>query len=152
PGSCRRRRGRVRRRGAGSGPWPRPGLRRARPRPARATPPRRGRLMTPILPTLVPFYRADRPALAAALAPPAGQTPGAAELILYDDGSSDPALMAGVEAALRAFPGAARLIQGGVNRGRAAARNALAEAASAQHLLFLDADMLPQDGRFLARW
>lgn len=101
---------------------------------------------------LVPFYRDDPSALAAALARQAAAESGAAELILYDDGSGDPALTARVEAALAAWPGACRLIQGGVNRGRAAARNALADAASAPHLLFLDADMLPQEENFLSRW
>ena len=107
--------------------------------------------MTPRVSILVPFYRDDPSALVAALAGP-WRRGGAAELILYDDGGGDPLLIARLEAALYAFPAPARLIRGSVNRGRAFARNALATVASARHLLFLDADMLPAAPDFLDRW
>jgi glycosyltransferase involved in cell wall biosynthesis len=107
--------------------------------------------MTPRVSILVPFYRDDPSPLIAALA---GQWRhgGGAELILYDDGGGDPLLIARLEAALYAFPAPARLIRGSVNRGRAFARNALAAVASARHLLFLDADMLPAAPNFLGCW
>mgnify|MGYP000153297481 CR=1 FL=1 len=109
--------------------------------------------MTPILSILVPFYRDDPSGLVRALAGQyADLESGAAELILYDDGSADSELTGRVETALEAWPGPAGLILGGVNKGRAAARNALAEAATAPHLLFLDADMLPSDSYFVCRW
>ncbi len=108
--------------------------------------------MSPALSILVPFYRDDPCALIAALAGQARAEPGAAELILYDDGGGDDKLADRVAAALAEFPGAGRLIRGERNRGRAFARNALCEAARAPVLLFLDADMLPEASGFLRRW
>lgn len=103
---------------------------------------------------LVPFYRDDPSPLVAALAEQAAaltETPPA--LVLYDDGGGDGALVARVRAALDAYPGQSRLIVAGRNRGRAAARNALTDAAGdTPYLLFLDADMVPDGPDFLVRW
>jgi glycosyltransferase involved in cell wall biosynthesis len=46
----------------------------------------------------------------------------------------------------------ARLVQLSHNEGRAKGRNRLARHARADHLLFLDSDMLPDPLGFLARW
>lgn len=99
---------------------------------------------------LVPLYRDDPSPLIAALArcQPGPDT----ELVVYDDGSADPALTTRLHAALSAYPGPARLLSASVNRGRSAARNRLIANAKGRHLLFLDADMIPDDARFLNRW
>lgn len=62
-------------------------------------------------------------------------------LHIYDDGSCDPALTGRISAALADYPGRADLMTIPVNLGRAAARNALIQAAQGDWLLFLDGDM-----------
>lgn len=106
----------------------------------------------PRLSVLVPFFRDDPRPLVAALDAQAQGHGGAVELVLLDDAGGDAALSDAVEHAVRALALPARLVRLGVNAGRAAARNTLAAHARAPHLLFVDADMLPERADFLARW
>lgn len=103
----------------------------------------------PRLSVLVPFMRDDPRPLIAALSKEAPSLNGAVELILLDDGGGDEPLAAAITAALDASPLPARLVRLSANQGRAKGRNSLAAHARADRLLFLDADMLPDDPRFL---
>ncbi len=98
----------------------------------------------------VPVYCYDATPLISALA----QLDDAAHigLCVYDDGSNDPALTEALRAALADYPGPTSLISAPENRGRSAARNALIDAAVAEWLLFLDADMLPDAPDFITRY
>jgi glycosyltransferase involved in cell wall biosynthesis len=102
----------------------------------------------PALSVVTPFLRDDATPLIEAL----GRKPGAAELIVLDDGTNNPALAAKIAAAIEAYPGPARFIRSTINLGRSAGRNRLVAEARAQHILFLDADMLPDDEGFLERY
>lgn len=101
------------------------------------------------LSVLIPYYRHDPAPLLEALLT---QSPAGVEILLYDDGTND----AQVNARLSAIAGAAKtpvhLEFASVNKGRSAARNALFEAAKSPWVLFLDADMLPADDKFLSRY
>lgn len=105
-------------------------------------------MSTPFLSVLIPFHGDDPSALLEALLAQAGPD---TEIVLFDDGS--PARDAFER--LCAHPGVrggkARTLRSDANLQRSGARNALAEAATGEWLLFLDADMeIP--GGFLARW
>lgn len=102
----------------------------------------------PRLSVLTPFYRYDASALLRRLSP----APRDVEFVLVDDGSADIRLLSNVIAAAQDLGVAARVIVWPRNRGRAAARNRLIQEARGRHVLFLDADMLPDDDRFLTRW
>ncbi|MEM1106013.1 MAG: glycosyltransferase [Pseudomonadota bacterium] len=104
----------------------------------------------PVLTLLVPTYRDDASRLIESLG--ACEGAGSTELIVLDDGTCDPALCRSIEARLDAYPGASRLIVCRENRGRAGARNALLAAARTDWVLFLDADMVPDDTRFVMRY
>ena len=73
-------------------------------------------------------------------------------LLIFDDGSHDPALIRQLTRQIMRFPGPARLISAPKNCGRSHARNRLFELAEAEWILFLDADMQPDDGDFLNRY
>jgi glycosyltransferase involved in cell wall biosynthesis len=100
------------------------------------------------LSVLIPFFRDDPSRLLAAL----DQAGLPAEIVVLDDGSGDAALARQVTQAIRALRLPARFVRLAANAGRAAGRNRLAAEARARHLLFLDGDMLPDSGDFLARW
>lgn len=100
----------------------------------------------PRLSVLTPFFRDDPRPLATALDAQARSLGGAVELVLLDDGGGGPAPDIGA----LALP--TRLIRLAANGGRSAARNRLAAEARGRHLLFVDADMLPERPDFLARW
>ena len=102
----------------------------------------------PTLSVLIPFKGDDPCTLLAAL----DEEQAAAELVVLDDGSADPALTARVVAAVSKLRLPARLVTLSANEGRAKGRNRLARHARADALLFLDADMLPDRGDFLTRW
>jgi GT2 family glycosyltransferase len=102
----------------------------------------------PSLSVVIPVYRQLR-CLDLTLAALAAQLPKPAdlEIIVVDDGSGDEtgSVVASYQSALPA-----RLIKLGVNRGRAAARNAGAAAADADRLLLLDADSYADPGLLAA--
>ncbi len=100
------------------------------------------------LSVLIPFFRDDPSRLLAAL----DQEGAPAEIVVLDDGSGDAALAARVAEAVRALALPARFVRLAANEGRAAGRNRLAAEARGRHLLFLDADMLPDADDFLDRW
>ena len=74
------------------------------------------------------------------------------EVLVYDDGSSDPAMTQSIEQSLSKINAPARLITATENHGRSHARNRLIAHAKAEWLLLLDADMLPDDNHFLQRY
>jgi glycosyltransferase involved in cell wall biosynthesis len=102
----------------------------------------------PKLSVLIPFFRDDPSRLLAAL--DGSDVP--AEIVVLDDGSGDAALAATVTQAVRTLAMPARFVRLAANQGRAAGRNRLAAQARGRHLLFLDADMLPDADDFLSRW
>ncbi len=102
----------------------------------------------PRLSVLTPFYRYDPSAMLARFA----NAPAGVEFVLLDDGSASAALVANVIAAAEATGAPARIIVSGVNLGRAVGRNRLIAEARGEHVLFLDADMLPDTPAFLAIW
>jgi len=102
----------------------------------------------PRLSVLTPFYRYDPSAMLARF----GKAPTGVEFVLLDDGSASAHLVANVITAAEATGAPARIIISGVNLGRAAARNRLIAEARGEHVLFLDADMLPDTPDFLAIW
>ncbi len=108
------------------------------------------RRIEPILSVLVPVYHYDSSALAETL----GRCGYAenVELIFYDDGSGDPALTSKLTMGVDQFPGAACLVTAEHNLGRSGGRNRLEELARSEWMLFLDADMLPDDTGFLKRY
>ena len=76
----------------------------------------------------------------------------ACEVLIYDDGSADAEMTATITAHLEKFKGPAKLITASQNKGRSSARNRLIHHAEGNWLLMLDADMLPDDAEFLARY
>jgi len=102
----------------------------------------------PKLSVLIPFYRDDPVRLIATL----NRKGAGVEVVVLDDGSHDDALAARVTAAVAGLQIPARFIRLGLNEGRSAGRNRLAREARGRHLLFLDADMLPDQFDFLHRW
>lgn len=73
-------------------------------------------------------------------------------LLVYDDGSADSDLTRQLTRQIRRFPGPARLISAKVNKGRSRARNRLMAFAESYWILYLDADMQPDDDAFLTRY
>jgi len=98
----------------------------------------------------VPTWRDSADALLCHLT----RMPGAEDctLLVFDDGSQDPALTRQLTRQVMRFPGPARLISAPKNCGRSHARNRLFALAEANWILFLDADMQPDDDDFLNRY
>ena len=107
-------------------------------------------IVIPRLSIIVPTYRDDPLPLITSLGK--CRAAEAVELILYDDGSSDPVLVSRIQTACESFPGAACTISNSQNNGRAFARNRLDAIARADWRLYLDADMLPDGPDFLANY
>ena len=107
----------------------------------------------PELSILVPTYDRDIRPLAAELLDDmaALPEPGAVELLVLVDGNPALAGQEEVLAMAEARGLAAGFALAPRNLGRAGARNALAEAARGAHILFLDADSLPDAPGFVAR-
>jgi glycosyltransferase involved in cell wall biosynthesis len=103
---------------------------------------------SPRLSVLVPFMRDDPTGLLAALDREALPV----EVVVLDDGSGDPALAAKVGEAVETMRLPARFVRLAANEGRSKGRNRLARHARADRFLFIDADMLPDTGHFLADW
>lgn len=100
------------------------------------------------LSVLIPFMRDDPGALLAALDREALPV----EVIVLDDGSGDATLASRVGEAVEAMRLPARFVRLAANEGRAKGRNRLTRHARADRFLFIDADMLPDTGHFLADW
>ena len=103
---------------------------------------------TPALSILIPFFRDDPVRLLAAL----DGAPAGVEVVVLDDGSGDGDLAARVAQAVGAAALPARFVRLSTNEGRSKGRNRLAGHARGGHLLFLDADMLPDRPTFVADW
>ena len=73
-------------------------------------------------------------------------------LLVFDDGSLDVDLARQLTRHILRYPGPARLIVAPRNIGRSHARNRLKELAETDWILFLDADMQPDDADFLNRY
>lgn len=104
---------------------------------------------TPRLSVLVPFHKHDPSPLLTALARGAMHD---VEIILVDDGSGSATLLNDVLTAAEPLTCPVTIIVLAANRGRARARNRLIAEARGEHVLFLDADMVPDRSDFLARW
>ncbi len=101
------------------------------------------------LSVLIPFFKDDPAHLLRQLDRQSGQ---GMQIILYDDGSQDAVLTAHMLAVVQACNAPVQLITADDNHGRSHARNALIEASTGAWVLFLDADMMPQDRAFLPNW
>ena len=106
----------------------------------------------PRLSVLIPFLNHNPGRLIDALDREADRLAGAVELVLLDDGTGDDELSHAVAAAVEALRLPARLVQLFANEGRSKGRNRLARHSRAEHLLFLDSDMLPDAPDFLQRY
>lgn len=99
---------------------------------------------------LVPCYKDDPRPLLRALGGCADAVH--AHVIVFDDGSGDCVLSSDTKRTLEAYPGPATLVTSFENVGRAQARNRLLSYAQTSWVLLLDADMLPDDHLFIARY
>lgn len=104
----------------------------------------------PMLSICIPTWRDSSSPLLAALGALIDQKN--CEILVYDDGSADPAITAAITQSLSRIKAPARLITARENHGRAHARNRLIAHAASAWLLLLDADMLPDDAKFLTRY
>ncbi|MEO1641807.1 MAG: glycosyltransferase family A protein [Pseudomonadota bacterium] len=73
-------------------------------------------------------------------------------LLIFDDGSGDVELTRVLARQILRFPGPTRLITAPKNAGRSHARNRLIALAETDWILFLDADMRPDEEDFLTRY
>tara|TARA_B100000678_G_scaffold291608_1_gene309705 strand:- start:5810 stop:6817 length:1008 start_codon:yes stop_codon:yes gene_type:complete len=105
---------------------------------------------TPELSVLVPTYKDSADRLLQALGNCTDTS--RVEVIIYDDGSADPELTEHIRKAVKAFTGAACLVTCAENKGRSAGRNRLQDLSRSDWLLFLDADMVPDDPKFLTNY
>ena len=102
----------------------------------------------PLLSVLVPYYNDDPNLLLSDLLVQAETTKNV-EILLYDDGTNDANVNTRLEHAADKSPAAIRLFFAAENKGRSTARNYLKSQARAGWVLFLDADMRPQERTFL---
>lgn len=103
----------------------------------------------PTLSVLTPFLRDDPSGLMKAIEAQAACLPGKIEIVALDDGTGDDLLARSVGEQVKALGIPAAFVQLSANEGRAAARNRLAQFARGRHLLFLDADTIPDRADFL---
>lgn len=106
----------------------------------------------PRMSVLIPFFHYDPCGLLAFLDREASGLAGAVEIVALDDGSGDEALAGRVAATIEALKAPAEFVQLASNEGRARCRNRLTSRARGRHVLFLDADMLPDSSSFLANY
>ncbi len=103
---------------------------------------------SPILSVLIPYYKDNPiPALTALLEQ--CQDKKDIEILIYDDGSDEPELNQKVCAAVKEAVAPVHLFIAAENRGRSFARNYLKSKAKADWVLFLDADMRPENPDFI---
>ena len=110
----------------------------------------RGDTQSCVLTIAIPTYRDDPIKLVQTLAQ--CERAEHAYLLIYDDGSADARLNAVCEDVIQSWPGPAAFISSAENEGRSHARNRLVAHSTSDWILFLDADMLPDDKLFLARY
>ncbi|QUD86275.1 glycosyltransferase family 2 protein [Phenylobacterium montanum] len=103
----------------------------------------------PTLSVLTPFLRDDPTRLMKAIEAQAAVLPGRVEIVALDDGTGDEVLAREVADQVKALGIPAAFVRLSANEGRAAARNRLAQFARGRHLLFLDADTIPDRADFL---
>ncbi len=96
----------------------------------------------------IPTYRHDCSHLIRLLAG-LDSAGGAIEIIAYDDGSADAALLSRMTAAGREVSVPVRIVGAAKNRGRSIARNRAVANARADWVLLLDADMAPDNASFI---
>jgi len=102
----------------------------------------------PKLSVLAPYFKDDPSELIKALDVQA-QTLSGIEVIIYDDGTGDAALTAALQDIIPQLKTPTKAIVAAQNTGRSSARNRLQDAARADWILFLDADMQPVNNDFL---
>lgn len=98
----------------------------------------------------VPTWKDNADALFASLIRMSGAE--ACTLLVFDDGSVDADLTRQLTRQIRRYPGPARLVSAPKNAGRSHARNRLMALAETEWILYLDADMQPDDDAFLSRY
>lgn len=98
----------------------------------------------------IPTYKYNPSALVKSLAKMAGA--GESSLLIFDDGSLDKLLTSELLELVMAYPGPAQLITSFQNAGRSHARNRLEKLSQTDWILFLDADMLPDNEDFLSKY
>ena len=106
----------------------------------------------PVLSVLAPYYKDDPSELIKALdiqAQTLASGVSSIEIIIYDDGTGDPALTAALQEIIPNLTTPTQAIVAEINTGRSSARNRLQDAARADWVLFLDADMRPVSSDFL---
>jgi glycosyltransferase involved in cell wall biosynthesis len=106
----------------------------------------------PVLSVLIPFHADDPCDLIRALDREAPRLGSSVEIVLLDDGTGDDALAQKVEHQVAATTLPVRFVRLRDNEGRAQGRNRLTSHARGSSFLFLDADMRPDDDRFLGSW
>ncbi len=74
------------------------------------------------------------------------------EIILVDDGNKDEALISELNSLIQSWPTKALIASIATNSGRSSARNLGIDLATGEYILFLDADMVPQNPDFLDRY
>lgn len=104
------------------------------------------------LSVLVPFKDYDVLPLAGQLVAQAAAAAVPVEIVFADDGSVDASIGQRLIALFSEQSTRCRVLTGSRNVGRSAIRNRLAESASSPFLLYLDADILPDDDAFLDRY
>ena len=106
----------------------------------------------PVLSVLTPFLRDDPSGLLQAIEAQAARLSQSVEIIALDDGSNDEALADLVRGQIEGLAMPAAFVRLLDNEGRSAARNRLAQLARGRHLLYLDADTVPDAEDFLQRY
>ena len=102
----------------------------------------------PTLSILVPYYHDDPVLLLNDLLVQA-QDAGSAEILMYDDGTCDANINARLVSTAKKSTAPISLFLAQENQGRSSARNYLKSQAKADWVLFLDADMRPEEVHFL---
>jgi glycosyltransferase involved in cell wall biosynthesis len=106
----------------------------------------------PVLSVLVPFFRDDPTPILLACREASRRLGGRVEFVLHDDGSADMVLLNKITRTMAGLASPVFLYISPNHQGRSATRNALVATARAHHVLFLDADMIPDHDAFLDHW
>ncbi len=106
----------------------------------------------PLISIVVPFKDYDVLPLTRELVSQASAHPREVELLFADDGSGNPVHSEQLRTCFGDAPLSCRLLICAHNRGRSVIRNRLADIARGRYLLYLDADMLPDEDTFLERY